>query len=371
MVVPYMAFYLVEGLGQEPWVISVYSFLAVSLTILVNRQFARRIDAGDRVHPLIGLAATGYLIANAAIAIYPSLWTVLTLGVVGFGLSTSSVSTMYSLGGHLAERQGVDRARFNSYMRATTSTAWMIGPAFSFFVADAFGVTAVFYFCLAVAILWLALWWWALPQDVTAEPAKSKTDAGSTRNADRGLWLAAAFVFCLSSAHSLTFSSLPLFFVREVGLPSYAPGLAFSVKTFVEVFAIFSTPFLIARFGMQRSLFVTTLLAVIAIQVLASVDTFGQMLFGAALEGLYYGLYASIGISYIQSFAPNRPAMATALYWNTIMISGILAGPAVGLIAQTHSFQAVVYVASGVALCAAVILLLGVWLSKTSLAREI
>lgn len=145
----------------------------------------------------------------------------------------------------------------------------------------------------------------------------------------------------------------------EVGLPGFAPGIAFSIKTFVEVIAIFGTPSIIARFGMRPALIATTLLAVGTIQLLAAVQTFPQMLFGAVMEGLYYGFYASLGISYVQSFAKERPAHATAIYWNTLIVTCLLAGPAVGFIAQAYDFQTVVQVASAVALGAAVVLVLG------------
>ncbi len=359
MVVPFMAFFLVEGLGREPWIISIYSVIAVALTVTVNRRFARFIDSGRRVFPLVGMACASYLIAALSLSIAPTLATVMTIGVVGFGLSSSAVSTMFSLGGSLAERHGVNRSRFNAYMRATTSTAWMIGPAIAFFVADQFSPAAVFRLCFASAIIWLLLWSLALPKDITAQSKNMSLNTSTKEGSRTALMAAAAFVFCLSSAHSLTFSALPLFFVREVGLPGYAPGFAFSVKTFVEVFAIFATPFLITRVGLRASLLATTLLAVVAIQFLASVTTFPQMVFGAALEGLYYGFYASLGISYVQSFAEDRPAQATAIYWNTLMVSGLLAGPAVGFIAQVYDFHAVLLVASGVAAFAALVLLIG------------
>ena len=357
MIIPFMGYFLVAGLGHEPWVISVYSVLAVCLTLFANRQFSRRIDDGARVFPLIGFAAGGYAIATLSLSVSPQLWTVLTLGVAGFGISSSAVSTMFSLGGSLAERHDVERSRFNAYMRATTSTAWMIGPAVSYVIADQVDVESVFVLAFAMSVLWLGLWWGTLPRDITAGAKPVAVSSG--RATPKGLWLAAAFVFCLSSAHSLTFSSLPLFYVQEVGLPGYAPGAAFSVKTFVEVLAIFATPMIIARFGMWKALLATTILAVLTIQVLASVQTFPQMVAGAAMEGLYYGFYASLGISYVQSFAPNRPARAAAIYWNTLMVSGLLAGPAVGFIAQAYDFQAVVRVASGVALCAGVVLMFG------------
>lgn len=287
MIAPFMGFFIVEGLKQPPWTISIYAGALSCLAIAINRQFARRIDRGESASALIGIALGGYLLANLALSTVPSLWATLTFGVVGFGVSTSAVSTMFSLGAALAEQQQIERNRLNAFMRATTSTAWMVGPAVSFLIADQIGKIAVFRFC------------------------------------------------------------------------RYAPGTAFTVKTFVEVLAIFSTPLLIARFGIRKPLMATALLAVVAIQVLASVQTFPQMLVGAAMEGLYYGLYASLGISFVQSYAGSGPARATAIYWNTLMISGILAGPAVGLIAQAYGFRTVLQVASSVAFLAAVVLLLG------------
>lgn len=359
MIVPFMGFFIVEGLGHPPWTISIYAGTLSCLAIVINRQFARLIDNGESAFPLIGIALGGYLLASLALSIIPAFWTVLTFGVVGFGLSASAVSTMFSLGSRLAEQHQIDRSRLNAVMRATTSTAWMVGPAVSFLVADQLGKFAVFRVSASLALIWLALWWWAAPRNATAT---SKDITKKDREDDRanpGLWLATTFVFCLSSAHSLTFSALPLFYVQEVGLPGSAPGIAFSVKTFVEVFAIFSTPRLIARFGIRTPLIATTLFAVVTIQVLASVQTYPQMLAGAAMEGLYYGLYASLGISLVQSYAEGRPARATAIYWNTLMISGVLAGPAVGLIAQAYGFRTVIHVASSVAFLAAAVLLLG------------
>ncbi|MEM7686243.1 MAG: MFS transporter, partial [Pseudomonadota bacterium] len=170
------------------------------------------------------------------------------------------------------------------------------------------------------------------------------------------LWTAILFVFCLALAHSLTFSALPIFFVQEVGLPGYAPGVAFSLKTFIELFAIFSTPFLIARFGLRAALIGTAQLAVVAILVLATTGSFAHMLVGAALEGFYFGLFSTLAISYVQSLSEDRPAYATAMYWNTMMVTLVVAGPAAGLIAQVFDFQTVIFTGSAFAVASAVLL---------------
>lgn len=359
MIVPFMGFFLVEGLGYEPWIISVYSVMAVGLTLWVNRQFAGRIDAGTAAFPLVGYAVAGFLCAVGCLWLSPTLWAALSVGVLGFGLGSSATSTMFSIGGILAEQLDVPRSQFNAHMRATTSTAWMVGPAVTFLIADQLSIEAVFLVALLIAALWGALWWLTLPRDIAANPKPSTVTNQDSDNLNRGLWLAAAFVFCLSFAHSITFSSLPLFYVQEVGLPGYAPGLAFSMKTFVEVIAIFSTPWIIARVGIRKALLGTTLLAVLTIQILAMVQTFPQMLFGEALEGLYYGFYASLGISYVQSFSEDRPARATAIYWNAMMVSGVLAGPVVGSVAQVFDFQTAIRIASIAALVALAVLLMG------------
>ncbi|GGB03612.1 MFS transporter [Allosediminivita pacifica] len=363
MIIPFMGFFLVEALGQPPWMLSVYSAMMVGTTVATNRLLARRIDGGAQVFPMVGFSAACFLTAATVLSLIPALATALTIGAFCFGFSASAASTMFSLGGSMAERHTVPRDRFNAYMRATMSTAWMVGPAGAFLVADAFGPLMVFRLSALVALVWLVLWWRVLPHDVRAD-APGPVQGASPVGMAFDLRMAAAFIFCLACAHALCLAALPIFYVREVGLPGYAPGLAFSVKTFIEVFAIFSTPVLISRFGIKRSLLATALLAVATIQVMAAVETFPQMVAGAALEGLYFGLFAGLGISYVQSFATGRPAAATATYWNCMMISGILAGPAAGLIAQWQDFQAVLHVASGVALTAPFVMALGVGLSR-------
>jgi len=355
MAVSFMGFYIVEGLGEEPWRISVYTGLFAAVVIVSNRTFAKRMDQGANPFPMIGLAAGAYLFAALVVSVSPGFMMVATAGVVGFGIGSSVMSTMFSTGSVIADRAGIKRSTFNAYMRATTSTSWMVGPALSFTVADRFGAEVVFQCALAIALLWLLLWWGTAPREATKEPVQ--TSQAATRKATSSeLRPAVLFVFCLALAHSLTFSALPIFFVQEIGLPGYAPGAAFSLKTFVELFAIFSTPYLIARFGLRTSLLGTAQLAIVAILVLATVQSFPHMLVGAALEGIYFGLFSTLAISYVQSLSVDRPAVATATYWNTMMITLVVAGPAAGLIAQVADFQTVIFTGASFAVASAIIL---------------
>ncbi|MEM7686975.1 MAG: MFS transporter, partial [Pseudomonadota bacterium] len=94
----------------------------------------------------------------------------------------------------------------------------------------------------------------------------------------------------------------------------------------------------------------------VAILVLATTGSFAHMLVGAALEGFYFGLFSTLAISYVQSLSEDRPAYATAMYWNTMMVTLVVAGPAAGLIAQVFDFQTVVFTGSAFAVASAVLL---------------
>ncbi len=356
MAVSFMGYYLIEGLEQEPWTISAYAGLSCCIVILANRFFARQMDRGANPFLMVGIAVSGFAMASVALSMSPTFWTVVTFGAIGFGVGSSAMSTKFALGGIIADRHDVKRSTFNAYMRATTSTSWMIGPALSFTTADQWGPSVVFDVFCVVALIWSGLWWWATPRDAASRPQTTAQSRATKPKSKFEMQVAVVFVFCLTLAHSLTFSALPIFFVKEIGLPGYAPGTAFSLKTLVELCAILSSPFLIARFGLRISLLGTAMLAVVSILVLAKVQSYPHMLFGAALEGLYYGLFSTLAISFVQSLSKDRPAYATAVYWNTVMATLIIAGPLAGLIAQVFDFRTVIYTASGFALASFLIL---------------
>ncbi len=107
MIVPLMGFFIVEGLGYPPWTISIYAGALSCLAIIINRQFAALIDGGESAFPLIGIALGGYLVATITLSVIPAFWTVLTFGVVGFGLSASAVLSMFSRRTRLAEQHEI------------------------------------------------------------------------------------------------------------------------------------------------------------------------------------------------------------------------------------------------------------------------
>lgn len=63
MIVPFMEFFLVEGLGREPWVIGVYAGAVAMIVVVLNKRFARAMDAGVPAFRMVGVAAIGSFVA--------------------------------------------------------------------------------------------------------------------------------------------------------------------------------------------------------------------------------------------------------------------------------------------------------------------
>lgn len=347
-IVPFMGVYIVEGLGKDPWMISVYSAMTLVVALIVNRRFGEWIDQGRRVAPLVLVCIIAFFIANCAILIVQSYWVLVSVAFLCFGVASAALSTMYSFGRLYAEREGLNIVRYNSYLRSMTSLGWMISPALAFFVAGQFGHVAVFKVALGMAALWLILWYFVMPADFAVEPraAPGVATAAEPEAFNRPLWYAAIACFCFSLAHILCSNALPLFYIQEVGLPTFAPGLSFSVKTFVEIVAILSAPVLIRRVGARNALLGAAVLGIVAFLVLSSVSNLTTMIVGSALEGLYYGIFAGVGITFVQSFAAGRMARATSLYMNGLFLGGLIASSSMGLIAHFYDFRTAIQLAS-------------------------
>ena len=213
MIIPFMAFYIVEGLGQAPLQISVYTAVALVLAIGINRQFGEWIDGGARIAPLVLLSIVGFVAANAAIVGVQQYWVLPVVASVGFSLSGGVMITMFTYGQLFADREKLDTNKFNALLRATNSFCWMIGSATAYLVADQFTPVAVFQLAIGLATIWALLWYLVLPKDY-AKPVETKTaTTGEGNGPNRPLWYAALACFSWPSPISLSTSALPLFYV--------------------------------------------------------------------------------------------------------------------------------------------------------------
>lgn len=343
-VVPFIGFYIIQVLGHPPATVGFYSVTAALASIVASRVYGERVDAGMRVKPLLLLSVCGALVAAAA-ASFGHMALLVAVTATGMGLSNAASTLIFSYGRYHGRMKGLDTAAYNAFLRTMVSLAWMLVPAAAYLIFDLAGAKAVFVNAMLMAVIWGGLALVVVPLNQTSPMERRPQGEGDTRR-NMPLLFAAAASFCMSFAHALCASALPVFLVREVGLPDYAPGLSLSVKCAMEVLLILLAPRIMRRISARLLLSGAAITAIIAFNIIASVTTLPAMLVGAAMEGAYYGLFAGTCLTFVQGFARGRTARATALYMNSIFLAALFAVPLMGFVSQYASFGASIRLAS-------------------------
>lgn len=359
MVISFMSFYMVSVLHQEPLFLSAYTVINMLIAMQTNRMIGRWIDRGVKACYIVLLTFGAYILANMMLLVTSNIWLMLAVPCVLLGVSAGNIAAMYSMGRIYAQQQGHNIERYNSLLRAATSCGWMVGPAMSYGLASGFPATSVFVMSGITGVIWLCCWFFIMPGDhfVTSKP-KEESAADEESDNYRKLWTAVTVCFFFAVAHILCSKALPVYYIDEVGLPTFSPGLSMSVKTGVEILAILYSPVLIRRFGARNVLLGDTLLAAAAFFVLSHVESINGVVLGAALEGAYYGIFAGVGFTFVQDLAKGSIGKATSMYMNSLFLGSLFAGPAVGFIAQLTDFRTSIQLAI-VGIVMAFIVLLG------------
>lgn len=353
--VPMMGYFIVEGLGQDPWRISLYAGLVMPLTLAANRWSGERLDHGMAVRKLLLISVCAYLLLTAILTQTDNYYVLLVTVAPLMSLANMGSGTIFTFGRLYAEQHNLDTGRINSWLRMAVSLAWMIGPASAFSLVSTFGFAIAFTVSFVLGICYLVLWHIVVPKNFRTPPRPKKDTQADPVN--WGLLIAAITCLGFVVTNSLFLSAMPLYFVQEIGLPGSTPGLALSVKCLLEVFVIFGSVRLAERTGIRPVLLLAAFLGVISMILFSNATSVWQVLTIAVLEGTYYGLFAGLAITFVQSFAPDRPGRATAVYMNSLFFGGFIGSVSMGFIASAASFKTVLYVAATAAFAAMIILL--------------
>ncbi len=353
--IPMMGYFIVEGLGQEPWQIGLYTGLVLPLTLVANRWNGERLDHGAPVRKLLLISVSAYLLLTAILTQTGNFY--LLIGAVAplMSLANMGSGTIFTFGRLYATKNELPVTKVNSWLRMAVSLAWMIGPALAFGLAAAFGFKTAFTVSFCFGVFYLVLWHFVIPADFRA-PIK-ETNEKSKDPINWGLLVAALTCLGFVVTNSLFVSAMPLYFVQERGLPGSTPGLALSVKCLVEVFVIFGSVRLAEAFGIRPVLILAAGLGATSMMLFSHATSLWQVLAISGLEGIYYGLFAGLSITFVQSFSPDKPGRATAVYMNSLFLGGMIGSVSMGFIASASSFETVIYVAAASSGMAILILL--------------
>ena len=92
---PLAGLYVVEGLGQPPWKISMVAVVQVCVTLLVNRGFGRAIDRGFPVKILLITSILCFALGMFILGAIRNYWVYLCLVSILLGIGAGALSVMY------------------------------------------------------------------------------------------------------------------------------------------------------------------------------------------------------------------------------------------------------------------------------------
>ncbi|MBX2830018.1 MAG: MFS transporter [Rhodospirillales bacterium] len=354
--VPLAGLYVVEGLGQAPWKLSMVMIVQVCVTLLTNRTFGRAIDRGVPVKFLLVTSILCFGTGMLILATFQVYWVYLCIVSILLGVGSGALSVMYSFGRLFAEQTNRDVVKFNGFLRMQTSLGWMVGPAASLSFYGVFGFAATYYVIAGLALIWFAACLLIVPHAFkTHHPNSLKV--GEKIPFNFGLLQACVPVFFIGAANVVFVSAMPLYFSTEMGLIASSAGFALTVKCFVEVVAIYFCASLIKRVGERKGMMIAAVLATVFFGLIYHATTLGDVLVLGVLDGIYYGIFAGISMTFVQNFAPDQPGVATSYYVSTLFIGGLIGNLLTGVVASIFDFQTTVLLACGFAMIGGAVLI--------------
>ncbi len=342
--IPLMGYYIINGLKQPAWTVGIYVALAAPLTLIFTRWFGERLDKRAKVKKMLLASIISYMGFCVLLSTMPKFAVLVLVGAPLISLGNAGTSTTLTYARLYAEEAGLNIINTNSWMRMAMSAAWMIGPAVSFTLVDLFGFSSAFLLSGIIAIFWVVFWHLGVPNGFRG-PYREPKPAAVTERFNWPFLLGAFICLTIAAGNSLFASVMPLYFVNELHLPGYTPGLTFTIKCLLEIFAIFAGVRLAAKVGSRGALMAAIILAIVSFVFYMQVTSVQSVIAAAVIEGIYFGIFAGVGINFLQAFDPDKPGRATAAYMNSMFIGGMIGGVSMGFIASAFDYRTVIYFA--------------------------
>lgn len=235
---------------------------------------------------------------------------------------------------------------FSSILRAQVSLAWVIGPPLAYALAMGFGFT-VMYLCAAVAfVVCGAMVWFFLPS-MRKEKLAAAGHLEAPRTNRRDALLLFSVCTLMWGINSLYIINMPLYIINELHLSEKLAGLMMGTAAGLEIPTMLIAGYYARRFGKRFLMRLAAAAGILFYVGMLLVHTPALLLALQALNAIFIGILAGIGMLYFQDLMPGQAGAATTLYTNTTRVGWIIAGSLAGVVAEIWSYHAVFWIALG------------------------
>lgn len=354
LIMPVMTLYLVNGLHVEPGLIGVYTVITSGMTVLLSQRLTALIDKGVSPKLLIILSLFGIIAGSAGFALSTNFWHVLLVGCVIMPLASSSIPLILTIIRRFADSTGKSSTKLNSQMRSSVSLLWVVGPPIAFFSVDKIGFRSNFYLSAAVAVVVLVLVMSQLKDPQL--PPKSEHES-ILPGLPKVVWWLGGIMLLANMANSIYVSSMPLFVTKEMGLSSAYPGVFFGLTAAVEIPVMLMVAGWATKFGKLTMIRIGFLFGMAFYIGMFFADTLWTSIALQLINGVFFGIFAGLGVTVMQDYAPETIGKASAFYTNSMLVGTMLGTSVMGIIAQYFGFKAPLILSLVMLFCAAI----GLW----------
>lgn len=352
---PLMSYFLVDEMQVSPMYIGVYMVSVTLAGLLVSQVLGSLADKGYSARKMYVLANVGIILA--LLVYINSHWFILILmaGVGFMAFGNASMPQMLTLSRQWADRHPVNITQFNARIRAGISVAWMLGPPIAFSLLALVGFTGVFGMAILVAILGIIFVWKFIPEQSIKSKAATED---SQQKPPLSFWCLVMAIVLASMGNNMYTSSLPLYTIKELSLPSYTPGVLMGIVASLEIPIMLFCNRLCRYFKKKNLLIVSFTSGLIFYAGIFQADTLTQLILLQILNAIFYGLFGGLGLTLMQEELPARIGFTAAVYSNAFKIGVMIGASVTGIVAQFFSFQYAMLGAVGSAFFAVVLMCL-------------
>ncbi|WP_428241584.1 sugar efflux transporter [Gynuella sp.] len=359
---PLMSLFLVDELKAEPFVIGVYMIAMTASGLIISQWLGNLADRGFSTKTLFLLAMAAIALAAIIYANTHSFWVVLVTGTLLVGLGNSSSPQILTLSRQYIEQTGQDVTRFNTLVRASFSLAWIAGPPFSFSLVASLGFAAAFYAAALVAVINIIIGYKVLPDYRKPKAAQVKQTHPPL---SLTFWLLGLVMGLGSISNSMYISAMPLHVLNELALPEYLPGVLMGMAAGLEIPFMLYSARLTAYINKNHLLVISFMAALLFYGGIYLATESWQLISLQVLNGLYFGVFAGLGLTMVQELMPERIGFASAFYTNCLRVGSMTGHASTGLIAQFMDFKSTALFAFS-AILVAIVALIGFMIIQRS-----
>ena len=334
---PLMSLFIVEGLRAPPMYLGVYVVAVTIMGLVISQWLGSMADKGTSARKLFMVAVSGMVCALVAFANATAFWQVLLAGVLFLAMGNAAIPQMMTVARQWAGRQqNIDITSFNSRLRAAISFAWVGGPPLGYLLAAGGEFSRSFYFAAACALVALIFTFKFIP-DYSAKKSQHSSEPAAA--ASLSFWLLGLAIMLGSTGNIMYSSALPLYSITELGFAEHTPGLFMGVVALLEIPIMLYGAKLAKKYSKVAMLAVAFCCAIVFYLGVFFATQVWHLIALQVLNGLFYGIFAGIGLTVLQDQLPERIGFTSAFYTNAIKLGVMCGAGATGVVAQFYSFR--------------------------------